>query len=63
MMDHAAHELGMDPSVVREANLTLDGDLNILGDGIVKDATVTECWNELKALARCPNINQLSKTY
>ncbi len=48
IMEQIAHTLKMDPTYVREINLTRDNDVTHTGDTVFKDVTLEQCWHECK---------------
>lgn len=50
ILDHIAHETGMDPIELREAHLTKDGDKMYFGgpNEAFKGVTLRQCWDECK---------------
>ncbi len=47
MVEHLAQVLGRDPRLLREANMTKEGDHLHYGDMVVEGCTLDECWGEL----------------
>ncbi len=49
ILSHVAHELGVDPTKVREVNLTEEGDLPHYGEARFEGVTLGKCWEECKS--------------
>jgi xanthine dehydrogenase molybdopterin-binding subunit B len=52
ILDHIAHSLSMRPEMVREINLCRDGEVNLLGDGVMEGISVHDCWSECKRIGK-----------
>ncbi len=63
MVEHLAQVLGRDPRLLREANMTKEGDHLHYGDMVVEGCTLDECWGELMKksnyLKRCSKEKKL----
>ncbi len=63
MVEHLAQVLGRDPRLLREANMTKEGDHLHYGDMVVEGCTLDECWGELMKksnyLKRCSKKKKL----
>ncbi len=47
VLSHVADSLDIDVNLVRETNLSSDGDTMMYGE-ILEDCTIRRCWNTLK---------------